>query len=513
MIKIKRALLSVHEKEGIVRLARVLEKHSIEILSSGGTAKLLRDNKVKVQEISDYTQSPEMMHGRVKTLHPRIFGGILARRDADKGEMKKNGILPIDLVVVNLYPFEQVSVNDKVTLQEAVDNIDIGGPSLIRAAAKNHEFVAVVVAPSDYEMLEKELDENKGSVGKELSRNLAVRAFSLTAHYDALINEFFSQKFGIEGHPEILNLTYSKMFDLRYGENPHQTGAVYRELKKRESSVCFSKQLHGKQLSFNNILDVNEALELVKEFEEPAVAVIKHTNPSGVASSSSIKEAFERAYGADSLSAFGGIIALNRPCTMELAEPISRIFVEVVIAPKFNNDALKLLMEKKNIRLLESGDMSKSDEGIDVRTVSGGLLVQSRNCPKISPKDLKVVTRRKPSKEEIADMLFSWKVNRHVKSNAIVLAKGNATVGIGAGQMSRVDAVKIAREKSKGKCNGSVMCSDAFFPFRDGIDEAALGGVTAIIQPGGSIKDEEVIKAADEHNMAMVFTGIRLFKH
>jgi len=508
--KIERALISVYDKIGVVELAGELKKYSIEIISSGGTAKLLKENNIPVTEVSQYTNSTEMMEGRVKTLHPRIFGGILGRRDMDKDEMKKNNILPIDLVVANLYPFEEIAKKDKAQISEAIENIDIGGPSLIRAAAKNFLFATAIVEPSHYGLLIKELNDNNGCTSEEFRREMASMAFSYTARYDALIDEYFRNP---SKYPEILNLSYRKLEDLRYGENPHQTGALYRELKKKGSSICFSKQLHGKQLSFNNILDVNEAFELVKEFEEPAVAIIKHTNPSGVAVSALIEDAFSKAYEADPLSAFGGVIALNRPCNKELAEMVKKIFVEVVIAPTFEAEAFDILKEKKNIRLIEAENISKSDSGFDIRTVVGGLLVQSRNWPEIDAKGLRVVTKRKPAQAEVKDLLFAWKVNKHVKSNGIVFAKGSSTVGIGAGQMSRVDAVKIAGEKSKGKSAGAAMSSDAFFPFRDGVDEAAKAGITAIIQPGGSIRDDEVIKAADEHNIAMVFTGIRLFKH
>ena len=508
----KTALISVSNKEGIVEFAKGLQDLGYRILSTGGTAKLLQKNKIKVVEISKYTGQKEMMDGRVKSLHPKIFGGILALRNNKKHmlQLKQNKIEKIDVVVVNLYPFED-TVKRKASFSEAIENIDIGGPSLLRAAAKNFESVIVLVDPNDYNPVLEKL--RKGDVDKETRSCLALKVYQHTARYDSIINNYFREKFEGKLFPETLNLTFRKKQDLRYGENPHQKAAFYTEPILFESSIATSKQLHGKALSFNNILDVDNAFELVKGFDRPAAAVIKHTNPAGCAIASKIEEAFKKAYEADTLSAFGGVIALNRPCNKKIAEMISKFFAEVVICPKFEKDALSILTKKKNLRLLETGNVKKSNKGYYSNKVVGGLLVQSRDIPSITEKDLKIVSKRKPTKEEIKQMLFAFKVTYHVKSNSIVFAKDNVTVGIGAGQQSRVVSVEIAGKKAGKKAKGAVMSSDAFFPFRDGIDEAAKAGITAIIHPGGSIRDKEVIKAANEHNMAMVTTGIRLFWH
>lgn len=509
----KTALISVSNKEGIVEFAKELQKLGYNILSTGGTAKLLKQSKINATEISEYTGQKEMLDGRVKTLHPKIFGGILALR-SNKGHMKQleeNKIKKIDIVVVNLYPFEETAAKN-ASFSEAIENIDIGGPSLLRAAAKNFESVITIVDPADYPLLLGQLRKNK--IDKKLHSALALKVFEHTARYDSIINNYFREKFSTALFPNILNLTFRKKQDLRYGENPHQKAAFYVDPTLFESSIATSKQLHGKELSFNNILDIDNAFELVKEFKEPAAAVIKHTNPSGCAVGKTIDEAFKKAYEADSLSAFGGVIALNRPCSKKTAELISGFFAEIVICPKFEKDALEILMKKKNLRLLETGGIKKSERGYYAKKVVGGLLAQSRNfAPKLTRKDLKLATKRKPTEEEIRQMLFAYNVTAHVKSNAIIFAKDDVTVGIGAGQMSRVVSVKIAAEKAGSRAKGAVMSSDAFFPFRDGIDEAAKAGITAIIQPGGSVKDDEAIKAADEHNIAMVFTGIRLFWH
>mgnify|MGYP001192536404 CR=1 FL=1 len=508
----KTALISVSNKEGIVEFAKGLDKLGVKILSTGGTAKLLEKNKVPVTQISDYTGSKEMLNGRVKSLHPKILAGILAVRGNKKHvqEIKEEKIDPIDIVVVNLYPFEE-TVRKNAGFEESIENIDIGGPSLVRAAAKNFDGVLVIVDPKDYDSALVAL--KGGKVSKELKQNLALKAFEHTARYDAIINEYFNEKFGDDKFPDTLNLTFNKKQDLRYGENPHQKAAFYVDPFIYEDSIGTAKQLHGKELSFNNILDMDNAFELVKRFKGPAAAVIKHTNPAGCAVADTIDEAFEKAYAADSLSAFGGIVALNRNCTEGIANSLKKVFMEVIMCPKFEKKALDILKEKKNVRLLETGGVKSSDKGHYTKKVVGGLLVQSKDFPDLTEKNIKVVTKRKPTAEEMKQMRFAFNVTYHVKSNSIVFAKDNVTVGIGAGQMSRVDAVNLAARKAGEKAKGAVMSSDAFFPFRDGIDEAAKAGITAIIQPGGSIKDKEVIEAANEHNIAMVTTGIRLFWH
>ena len=512
MSKVKTALISVSDKEGIVEFAKSLKRQGIEILSTGGTASLLKKNKVPVTLISDYTGQEEILDGRVKTLHPKISGGILAIRKNKKHmeELKKQDIKLIDLVVVNLYPFEKTISDEKVKLDDAIENIDIGGPSLIRAAAKNSGDVLVVVDKNDYKEV---ADEIRHRISDETRKKLMLKAFEHTARYDSIINSFFQKNFYPEEFPSKLNLTYEKVQDLRYGENPYQKSAFYREPFIKEACVSNTTQLHGKDLSYNNILDINDAFELIKDFKEPAAAVIKHTNPCGVATAKTIEEAYKKAHETDPLSAFGSIVALNRNCNSETVKIMEGLFIEVVVCPKFEKSALNSLKQKKNIRLLETGNAEKTDLGYDMKKMVGGMLVQTRNFPELKKEDLKVVSNKIPSEEEINSMLFAFKVNKHVKSNSIVYAKDNVTVGIGAGQMSRVDAVKIATIKSKGKSNGAVMSSDAFFPFRDGIDEAAKAGITAIIQPGGSIRDQEAIDAVNEHQMAMVFTNIRLFKH
>ena len=510
----KTALISVSNKVGIVEFARGLSKLGIRILSTGGTANLLKKNHIPIDFISEYTGSNEMLDGRVKSLHPKIFAGILALRNnkMHMDELKKNNIHPIDMVVVNLYPFEE-TIGKNASYAEAIENIDIGGPSLVRAAAKNSESVMIIVDPEDYDPVLKELKIRRASDG--LKQNLALKAFEHTARYDTIINQYFDEKFGEGKFPDILNLTFKKKQDLRYGENPHQKAAFYVDPFVYESSMGTSKQLHGKELSFNNILDIENAFELVKTFKEPAATVVKHTNPAGCAVANTIEDAFRKAHGSDPLSAFGGIVALNRDCNEETARLIQSFFAEVVICPKFEKKALEILKEKKNIRLLEAGGIKTSGKGIYMKKVVGGLLAQSRESPVsiLAKKGFKIVSKRKPTKGELEQMKFAFNVTWHVKSNSIVFAKDNATVGIGAGQMSRVDAVKIASGKAGEKAKGAVMSSDAFFPFRDGIDGAAKAGITAIIHPGGSIKDKEVIDAANEHDMAMVFTGIRLFWH
>lgn len=506
----KTALISVSNKEGIVDFARELSKLGIRILSTGGTAKLLKGNKIDVTQISGYTKSKEMMDGRVKTLHPKIFGGILALRGSKKHmqELRENDISLIDIVAVNLYPFEEI-VGKNAKFEEIIENIDVGGPSMLRAAAKNFNDVLAIVDPNDYSMVLEALKNKK--ISNELKQNLALKVFEHTARYDTIINQYFNEKFGKE-LPGILNLTFKKAQDLRYGENPHQKGAFYKDPFIGECCITNAKQLHGKELSYNNILDMENAFELIKEFEMPTAAIIKHNNPCGVASGKDIDGAFKSAWDADPISAFGSIVALNRNCNKKTADAMSNYFVEVVICPKFEQDALSILKQKKSIRLMETGQITKPCPGYYMTKVTGGLLVQTRDHTKLSEKGLRVISKRKPTKKEIDDMLFANRVCKHVKSNSIVFAKNNVTTGIGAGQTSRVDAVKLAAMKSKNS-KGSVMSSDAFFPFRDGIDEAAKAGITAVIQPGGSVKDAEIIAAVNEHNMAMVLTGIRLFRH
>ena len=509
---IKTALISVSNKEGVVDFARQLSKLGIRIISTGDTAKLLKQNKISVTLVSEITKFPEMLDGRVKSVHPNIFAGILADRSSKKhmGELKKSKIGLIDIVAVNFYPFEE-SVIKNAKIKEIIENIDIGGPSLVSAAAKNYNNVIVAVDPRDYSSIIEKIKSRK--IDDAERAKLAAKAFLHIARYETIIGRYFAESFLPDSFPEIYNFTFKKLQDLRYGENPHQKAAFYKSFLVPETCVSNAKQLQGKELSYNNILDANDAFELVKDFDMPTAAVIKHTNPSGVASASKIEEAYKNAYETDPTSAFGSVVAFNRPCNSEIAKLMQKLFVEVIICPSFDADAIDILKEKKNLRLLETGPIVKDYRSPDMRRVVGGMLVQTRQFPDLSKKNLKIVTKRKPTKEEINAMIFAWKVNKHVKSNSIVLAKGNATVGIGAGQMSRVDSVKLAVMKSGGKCRGSVMSSDAFFPFRDGVDEAAKNGVTAIIQPGGSIRDDEVIQAANEHNIAMAFTGIRLFKH
>ncbi len=508
---IKTALISVSDKEGIVDFARQISKLGIRIISTGNTAKLLKQNKIDVTLVSDVTKFPEMLDGRVKSIHPNIFAGILADRKNKRhmNELKRLKISPIDMVVVNFYPFEETASNGS-KISEIVENIDIGGPSLVKAAAKNYKDVLAVVDPNDYNSVLEKIRNKK--IDEERPK-LAAKAFLHTARYNTIISRYFAGEFLDEIFPDVYNFTFKKIQDLRYGENPDQKAAFYKSYLVHETCVSTAKQLQGKELSYNNILDANDAFELVKDFDMPTAAVIKHTNPSGVASASKIEEAYKKAYETDSTSAFGSVVAFNRPCNAEIAKLIKTLFVEVVICPSFEKNALEILKEKKNLRLLETGPIIKDYRHMDMKRVVGGLLVQTRQKEEIKEKKLKIPTKRKPTKEEMKALIFAWKVNKHVKSNSIVLAKGDVTVGIGAGQMSRVDAVKLAVMKAGAKSKAAVMSSDAFFPFRDGVDAAAKAGVTAIIQPGGSIRDEEVIQAANEKNIAMVFTGIRLFRH
>jgi phosphoribosylaminoimidazolecarboxamide formyltransferase/IMP cyclohydrolase len=519
---IRRALISVSDKTGVVDFARGLAARAIEILSTGGTARVLRDAGVPVVDVADYTGFPEMMDGRLKTLHPKVHGGLLGRRGDDDAVMAAHGIPPIDLVAVNLYPFEATVARPDCDLSMAVEHIDVGGPAMIRAAAKNHAAVTVVVDPEDYGELLETLAAEGGAVPEPMRLRLAVKAFEHTARYDGVIANYLGGLLGEEGRgefPHCLSLQFRRTQRLRYGENPHQQAAFYVEHAPEVGSVATARQLQGKELSFNNIADTDAALECVKQLEpRPACVIVKHANPCGVAVGHTLLEAYERAYRTDPTSAFGGIIAFNQALDAATARAIvDRQFVEVVVAPVVSDEALEVFAGKKNVRVLASGDWPLRPLGaLDFRRVNGGLLAQDRDVALVRPEDLRVVTRRVPSEAQRADLLFAWKVAKFVKSNAIVYARDGATVGVGAGQMSRVYSARIAGIKAADEglqVAGAVMASDAFFPFRDGIDAAAAAGVSAVIQPGGSVRDEEVIAAADEHGMAMVFTGMRHFRH
>ena len=511
-------LISVSDKTGVVNIAKGLVELGGSILSTGGTAKALREAGLEVTEVSSHTGSPEILEGRVKTLHPKIHGGLLGRRSqADHvKQMKKQGIAPIDVVVVNLYPFESTIAKSNCTFEEAIENIDIGGPSMLRSAAKNHEDVLVVVDPNDYGRVLEAL--RVGDVPTTLRRELAQKVFQHTSRYDGLIADYLNRQ-NIEGSaekfPAWFSPTYERVEILRYGENPHQEGAFYRKVGAVEPSISGAKQLHGKAMSYNNYLDSNSALELVKEFEETAVVIIKHNNPCGVALGVNPVSAYVRARETDPISAFGGVIACNQLVDLAMAKEVTSTFVEVLIAPEFNEDALAELKRKKDLRLLEVGALDcQIREGLDLKKLVGGMILQDRDLGALSDlKALKIPTKRKPSESEYAACAFAWKVCKHVKSNAIIFANTTQTVGIGAGQMSRVDSVKLAEMKANLPIEGCVMASDAFFPFRDGLDAAGKAGITTVIQPGGSIRDEEVVKAADEQNLAMIMTGMRHFRH
>ncbi len=521
LISVKRALISVSDKSGIVDFARALTGFGVEILSTGGTYKLLRDSGINVIEVSDYTGFPEMMDGRVKTLHPKVHGGILGRRGTDDTVMSQHDIKPIDMVVVNLYPFEQTVAKPGCTLEDAIENIDIGGPTMVRAAAKNHPFVNIVVNASDYATILDEMKANNGATRLATRFDLAIKAYEHTAAYDGAIANHFGRKVpgGSDVFPRTWNLQYTKSQEMRYGENPHQRSAFYVEAKAKEASVSTSKQLQGKELSYNNIADTDAALECVKSFVKPACVIVKHANPCGVAVSlDGIGKAYELAYATDPESAFGGIIAFNRELDAATAKAIvDRQFVEVIIAPKISAEALEVTKAKQNVRVLECGEWAAERLAqFDFKRVNGGLLVQDLDIGMITEADLKIVTKRAPTEAEMHDLIFAWKVAKFVKSNAIVYAKGRQTIGVGAGQMSRVNSARIAAIKAEHaglEVKGAVMASDAFFPFRDGIDNAAKVGISCVIQPGGSMRDAETIAAADEHGMAMVFTGMRHFRH
>jgi phosphoribosylaminoimidazolecarboxamide formyltransferase/IMP cyclohydrolase len=507
-VKITRALISVSDKTGIAAFARALERQGVDIISTGGTADLLRKEKIPVREISSFTAFPEVLEGRVKTLHPRVHGGLLYKRGNPKHEAEARdcGFEPIDLVVVNLYPFEKTIRKSNVTLAEAIENIDIGGPSMIRSAAKNYESVTVVVDPADYETVLENIRENDGETTLKLRERLAIKAFIKTSDYDRAIGNFLNKEQATEAS---FSLSLPLVMRLRYGENPHQTAALYGDFD------CHFEKLHGKDLSFNNILDISAATNLVMEFSEPTVAILKHTNPCGVGSDVDLREAWEKAFATDKQAPFGGVIVCNRPLNEALARAISEIFSEVIIAPDFEPEARALLQKKKNLRLIRlTTPPDEARSTTDIRSVAGGLLVQDADIAREIPQ--KVVTKRQPTATELEAMLFSWRVVKHVKSNAIVYAALDRTLGIGAGQMSRVDASRIAiwkAEEAGLSLKGSAVASDAFFPFPDGLIAAADAGATCAIQPGGSVRDNEVIAAANERNMAMFFTGIRHFRH
>ncbi|MBV2134848.1 bifunctional phosphoribosylaminoimidazolecarboxamide formyltransferase/IMP cyclohydrolase [Pseudomonas sp. MAP12] len=528
-LPVRRALISVSDKTGVVDFARELAALGVEILSTGGTFKLLRENGVAAVEVADYTGFPEMMDGRVKTLHPKIHGGILGRRDLDGAVMAEHGINPIDLVAVNLYPFAATVAKAGCTLPDAIENIDIGGPTMVRSAAKNHKDVAIVVNAGDYAGIVASL--KTGGLTYAQRFDLALKAFEHTAAYDGMIANYLgtvdqkAETLSTEGRsefPRTFNSQFIKAQDMRYGENPHQNAAFYVEANPAEASIATAKQLQGKELSYNNVADTDAALECVKSFVKPACVIVKHANPCGVAvvpeADGGIRKAYDLAYATDTESAFGGIIAFNRELDGETAKAIvERQFVEVIIAPSISAEAREVVASKANVRLLECGQWpAERIAGLDYKRVNGGLLVQSRDIGMIGEADLKVVTQRAPSEQEIHDLIFAWKVAKFVKSNAIVYAKNRQTVGVGAGQMSRVNSARIAAIKAEHAglpVPGAVMASDAFFPFRDGIDNAAKAGITAVIQPGGSMRDAEVIAAADEAGIAMVFTGMRHFRH
>ena len=519
LVKVNRALISVSDKSGIVEFATALREQGVELLSTGGTYRLLQENGLEVTEVSEYTGFPEMMDGRVKTLHPKVHGGILARRGQDDAVMSEHGIEAIDMVVVNLYPFEATVAKPDCTLEDAIENIDIGGPTMVRAAAKNHRFVNIVVNASDYAAIIDEMKANGGATSMATRFDLAIKAYEHTAAYDGAIANHFGKLVpgGSETFARSFNTQFHKVQEMRYGENPHQNAAFYVEASPAEAGIATAKQLQGKELSYNNVADTDAALECVKNFDEPACVIVKHANPCGVATAASIGEAYDLAFATDTESAFGGIIAFNRELDAATAAAIcERQFVEVIIAPSVSSEAAAAVAEKKNVRLLECGEWSAQGPALDYKRVNGGLLVQDRDLGMVTLDDLEVVSKIQPTEQQLKDLLFAWKVAKFVKSNAIIYANNGQTVGVGAGQMSRVNSARIAAIKAEHaglEVQGSVMASDAFFPFRDGIDAAGERGIAAVIQPGGSIRDEEVIAAADEHGMAMVFTGMRHFRH
>ena len=507
-VKIKRALVSVFDKTGLVELGHSLEGLGIEILSTGGSAKTLRDSGVSVTDVSDYTKFPEIMDGRVKTINPLVEGGILGLRDKHNKDAEDNNIKWIDLVVCNLYPFSETINKDDCDLAMALENVDIGGPTMIRSAAKNVGWVTVVVDPSDYPALAKDLS-NDNSIRYETREMFSAKAFGHTAQYDVIIHNY------LKGTPlsDEFSLTYEKHSEMRYGENPHQAAAAYKISGDSSNSVLNAKIHQGKKLSYNNIMDADAAFSCLKEFEETACVIVKHANPCGVSKGENMLEVYKQAFNADSLSAFGGVIAMNKQCDELVAEEISKVFVEIVLAPSFTKEALEIFSTKKNLRVLEVGNIKPREKLLEVRNVVGGIIVQETDTSVIQKQDLKTVTSTSPSDLEVETMLFGWKVLKHIKSNGILIVKDNTTVGVGAGQVSRVDSVDIAMKKSGENIQGSILCSDAFFPFRDSIDKISNSGIKAVLQPGGSVRDDEVIEACNEHGIAMVFTGQRCFKH
>ncbi len=517
MRKISRALISVSDKTGILELASELVSREVELLSTGGTARLLREKGLKVRDVSDLTGFPEMLDGRVKTLHPKVHGGLLAIRSnpQHQAQVMEHGIEFIDMVIVNLYPFEKTALKPGVTLEELIENIDIGGPSMLRSAAKNFEDVTVLVDAADYPGVQEELQRNNGSISRETRARLARKVFATTAAYDSAISTTL-QKLANAEFPESLHLNYRKVMDLRYGENPHQKAALYRSPTAAGRGLAAAPQLQGKELSYNNLVDLEAAWRLVQEFEDPTTVIIKHTNPCGVATGATLVESYQRALDVDPVSAFGSVIAFNRAVDGPTAEELSKLFVEAVVSPGFEAPALERLAGKKNLRLLDMSATAGDDFGPQLKAVGGGLLVQTPDAFPAQPDQWKCVTERQPSAEEMEALIFAWRIVKHVKSNAIVYARGGVLVGVGAGQMSRVDSVKLGATKArdlKHALEGTVLASDAFFPFPDGVEEAARAGVTAIVQPGGSVRDNEVIAAANQHRLAMVLTGVRHFSH
>jgi len=543
LVKVRRALISVSDKSGLVDFARGLQSFGVEIISTGGTARALREAGLEAREVSDVTKFPEMMDGRIKTLHPRIHGALLGLRDNDKHleAMREHEIEPIDMVVVNLYPFEQTIAREGVSLAEAIEQIDIGGPAMIRSAAKNHESVTVIVSPNEYVGVLAEMNRQSASVSRRTRSRLALLAFQRTAAYDAAVSFFLHQQQhelfpadsadrpprigtagvgigrpelpsieSIDTPPEFAQWVLRKTSNLRYGENPHQSAAIYDT--KAGDGVANAELLSGKEMSYNNYVDADAAWQLVSDFDDLACAIIKHTNPAGAALGFANEDAYRKALACDPVSAFGGIVAFNRNVDAAAARAVTEIFTEVIIAPDYEPAALEILKSKKNLRVLRAGK-PETAASLEYKQISGGMLVQTRDAHRLRREDLKVVTKRGPTEKEIDDLLFAWTVCKHTKSNAIVYARGRQTIGVGAGQMSRVDSVKIGAMRAQLPIAGSVLASDAFFPFRDGLDEAAKNGITAVIEPGGSVRDEEVIAAANEHGLAMVFTGIRHFKH
>ena len=507
-IKINRALISVFDKTGVVELAQSLTNRGVDILSTGGTARTLRKHKIPVTDVSDYTKFPEIMDGRVKTINPLIEGGILGLRDQHSDDAKVNNLKWIDLVVCNLYPFSETISRKDCNLALALENVDIGGPTMIRSAAKNMGWVCVAVETSDYSAITDEM-QSKCEISFETRKQFSSKAFGHTAQYDTIIHNYLKD----ENLSEYFSITFEKHSKMRYGENPHQSAASYKVPGNNEPNILNAEIHQGKQLSYNNIMDADGALACLREFDKPACVVVKHSNPCGVAIGNDLLDVYLRAFNADSLSAFGGIIALNRMCTNDIAEEINKVFVEIVLAPCFEPEALEVFKKKKNLRILEIGEFGKRIPKLEVRNIDGGILVQDVDTKKLTQKDLTIVTDKQPSGEDIETALFSWKVLRHAKSNGILIAKNNTTVGLGAGQVSRVDAVHMALRKGSENVKGGILASDAFFPFRDSIDAVSSSGIRAVIQPGGSIRDQEVIDACNEYNIAMLFTGQRCFKH